>query len=83
MRIKHAHTVGSKVCIIDAAVMVKAGWHSRVHEIWVAIAPQNDVSSVHNALFVCKIKNEVAGFVSENHPEGEVVFKHKYIATAL
>lgn len=42
--IEHAQSVGCKVCIIDAAVLLKAGWHSRVHEVWVAIAPETEVS---------------------------------------
>ena len=40
-----AHRQGYTVCVVDAAVMLKAGWHGNVHEIWVTIAPRKEVWS--------------------------------------
>jgi len=38
-----AHSKGFGVCVVDAAVMLKAGWDKHVHEIWVAITPEKEV----------------------------------------
>ena len=43
-RIKQAVTDGYTVCVVDAAVMLSAGWQRNMHEIWVTIAPEKDVS---------------------------------------
>ena len=43
-RIREAHSEGYTVCVIDAAVMLKAGWKKHMHELWVTIAPEKDVS---------------------------------------
>jgi dephospho-CoA kinase len=43
--IAKAHSEGFKVCVVDAAVMLKAGWDRHLHEIWVTIAPESHVSS--------------------------------------
>ena len=45
-RIQQAHQEGFKACVIDAAVMLKAGWDKHLHEIWATIAPEKEVSSV-------------------------------------
>ncbi len=42
-RIEQAVAEGYAVCVIDAAVMLSAGWEKNMHEIWVAIAPKKDV----------------------------------------
>ena len=41
--IHQAHQEGSEVCVIDAAVMLKAGWDKNCHEIWVTTAPKKEV----------------------------------------
>ena len=43
-KIAHAHSKGYSVCVVDAAVMLKAGWQRHMHEIWVTIAPDTEVS---------------------------------------
>ena len=43
-RVEEARLEGHQVCVVDAAVMLKAGWHRHLHEVWVTIAPENDVS---------------------------------------
>ena len=43
-RIQQAESEGYTVCVIDAAVMLSAGWQRNMHEIWVTIAPEKDVS---------------------------------------
>lgn len=42
-RIAKAHSEGYGVCVVDAAVMLMAGWNRHLHEIWVTIAPEKDV----------------------------------------
>ncbi|KAI6652156.1 Bifunctional coenzyme A synthase [Oopsacas minuta] len=32
---------GVKVCVVDAAVMLEAGWEDNVDELWVAFVPEN------------------------------------------
>ena len=43
-KISQAHSEGYSICVVDAAVMLKAGWQRHVHEVWVAIAPNTEVS---------------------------------------
>lgn len=47
-RIVEAQALGYAVCVVDAAVLLQAGWQDHVHEVWVTIAP---VSEVRWALF--------------------------------
>eukprot|EP00731_Ephydatia_muelleri_P007734 Em0004g72a len=41
--IEQAKNDGYRVCVIDAAVMIRAGWDRLVHEVWVTTAPQAEV----------------------------------------
>lgn len=36
-------TAGQPVCVVDAAVLLEAGWESLVHEVWVATIPEEEV----------------------------------------
>ena len=47
-KIARAHSDGHRVCVIDAAVMLNAGWQNHMHEVWVAIAPDAEVSDHPN-----------------------------------
>ena len=43
-KVAKAHSEGYGICVVDAAVMLKAGWQRHMHEIWVTIAPDSEVS---------------------------------------
>lgn len=47
-KINQAKREGYKVCVIDAAVMIRAGWHRLVHEVWVTVASQAEVRESHS-----------------------------------
>lgn len=32
------------IVIIEAAVLLRAKWHTKVHEVWATIIPQNEVN---------------------------------------
>lgn len=32
------------MCVLDAAVLLEAGWQDMVHEVWTAIIPEEEVS---------------------------------------
>ncbi|MEQ2191406.1 hypothetical protein XENOCAPTIV_028042 [Xenoophorus captivus] len=34
---------GKEVCVVDAAVLLEAGWTDLVHEVWVTIIPEEEV----------------------------------------
>lgn len=34
---------GKQVCVVDAAVLLEAGWTDMVHEVWVTIIPEEEV----------------------------------------
>lgn len=34
---------GKRVCVVDAAVLLEAGWTYLVHEVWVATIPEEEV----------------------------------------
>lgn len=42
-RISRAHQEGCSVCVVDAAVMLRAGWQRELHELWVTLAPETEV----------------------------------------
>ena len=41
--IAEAHASGHEVCVVDAAVLLQAGWQDHLHEVWVTIAPIKEV----------------------------------------
>lgn len=38
---------GKRVCVIDAAVLLEAGWQNLVHEVWTVVIPETEVSQPH------------------------------------
>ncbi|KAM4715472.1 bifunctional coenzyme A synthase isoform 1-T4 [Anableps anableps] len=40
--INQAREEGKEVCVLDAAVLLEAGWTDLVHEVWVTIIPQDE-----------------------------------------
>ncbi|XP_041938306.1 bifunctional coenzyme A synthase [Alosa sapidissima] len=41
-RIQQAKEEGKRVCVVDAAVLLEAGWETLVHEVWVATIPEEE-----------------------------------------
>ncbi|XP_078501502.1 bifunctional coenzyme A synthase isoform X2 [Lissotriton helveticus] len=41
-KIADAATQGATVCVMDAAVLLEAGWTDMVHEVWVTIIPEKE-----------------------------------------
>lgn len=41
-KINQAREEGKQVCVMDAAVLLEAGWTDMVHEIWVTIIPEEE-----------------------------------------
>lgn len=35
---------GKRVCVIDAAVLLEAGWQNMVHEVWTVVIPETEVA---------------------------------------
>ncbi|XP_076616949.1 bifunctional coenzyme A synthase [Chaetodon auriga] len=44
-RISQAREEGKQVCVVDAAVLLEAGWIDMVHEVWVTIIPDEEAVS--------------------------------------
>lgn len=44
-RINQARAEGKQVCVVDAAVLLEAGWTDMVHEIWVTVIPEEEAVS--------------------------------------
>ncbi|CAM9131995.1 unnamed protein product [Lampetra planeri] len=44
-RISQAREEGKEVCVVDAAVLLEAGWTDMVHEVWVTIIPEDELLS--------------------------------------
>ncbi|XP_055778480.1 bifunctional coenzyme A synthase isoform X1 [Salvelinus fontinalis] len=44
-RIQQAREEGKQVCVVDAAVLLEAGWTDIVHEVWVAVIPEEEAVS--------------------------------------
>ncbi|XP_019721414.1 bifunctional coenzyme A synthase [Hippocampus comes] len=43
--ISQAREQGKDVCVLDAAVLLEAGWTDMVHEVWVTIIPEEEAVS--------------------------------------
>ncbi|XP_027027399.1 bifunctional coenzyme A synthase [Tachysurus fulvidraco] len=41
-RVQQAKEDGKRVCVLDAAVLLQAGWTDMVHEVWVAVIPEEE-----------------------------------------
>lgn len=41
-RISQAREEGKRVCVVDAAVLLQAGWTDLVHEVWVTVIPEEE-----------------------------------------
>lgn len=35
------------MCVIDAAMLLEAGWQNMVHEVWTVVIPETEVSRPH------------------------------------
>ncbi|KAJ8264569.1 hypothetical protein GJAV_G00150810 [Gymnothorax javanicus] len=44
-KIRQAGEEGAEVCVVDAAVLLEAGWTGLVHEVWVIIIPEEEAVS--------------------------------------
>nr|XP_056719581.1 bifunctional coenzyme A synthase [Euleptes europaea] len=44
-KIEEAAAQGATVCVLDAAVLLEAGWADMVHEIWTVILPEEEAIS--------------------------------------
>ncbi|KAF4787475.1 Coenzyme A synthase [Turdus rufiventris] len=44
-RVREADAQGKAVCVLDAAVLLEAGWQDMVHEVWTAIIPEEEVGN--------------------------------------
>ncbi|KAG7492290.1 hypothetical protein MATL_G00013020 [Megalops atlanticus] len=44
-KIQQAREEGKQVCVVDAAVLLEAGWTDMVHEVWVTIIPEEEAVS--------------------------------------
>ncbi|XP_043856614.1 bifunctional coenzyme A synthase isoform X2 [Dromiciops gliroides] len=40
--INKAATEGKTICVIDAALLLEAGWNNMVHEVWTVIVPETE-----------------------------------------
>uniref|UniRef100_A0A3P8VA96 Bifunctional coenzyme A synthase n=2 Tax=Cynoglossus semilaevis TaxID=244447 RepID=A0A3P8VA96_CYNSE len=41
-RINQAREEGERICVVDAAVLLEAGWTDMVHEVWVSVIPEEE-----------------------------------------
>jgi len=44
---------GTDVVVLDAAVLLEAGWNSMVHEVWTTVIPRAEVSLVSLRMNYC------------------------------
>ncbi|KAF2985932.1 hypothetical protein EK904_006724 [Melospiza melodia maxima] len=44
-KVREADAQGKDVCVLDAAVLLEAGWQGMVHEVWTAIIPEEEVGN--------------------------------------
>ena len=46
---------GKEVIVLEAAILLEAGWDSMVHEVWTTFVPKDEVPS-HFVLFLTATK---------------------------
>ena len=48
---------GKQVVVLDAAVLLEAGWDDMVHEVWATVIPEDEVNRValSNLLAICDL----------------------------
>ncbi|XP_024140361.1 bifunctional coenzyme A synthase [Oryzias melastigma] len=44
-KINQAREEGKRVCVVDAAVLLEAGWTDWIHEVWLTIIPEEEAVS--------------------------------------
>lgn len=54
-KVHEAGSHGYRVCVVDAAVLVMAGWHLRVHQIWTTICPHSEVWLSATVVVICSL----------------------------
>lgn len=45
--------LGKTIIVLDAAVLLDAGWDRYVHEVWVTIIPRDEVRNMKQYVSVC------------------------------
>ena len=43
VKVQEAWRDGYEVCVVDAAVLLMAGWQHSVHQVWTTLAPRSEV----------------------------------------
>ncbi|XP_044533002.1 bifunctional coenzyme A synthase isoform X2 [Gracilinanus agilis] len=64
--INKAAAEGKTICVIDAALLLEAGWNSMVHEVWTIVVPETealqrirDRDSVSEAMALNRLQNQM------------------------
>jgi len=73
---------GAKIVVVDAAVLIEAGWDSMCHEVWVSFVPRDVVSAQHpNASFDISVFTKCLLYVDvgRQFPESrsEIILRQK------
>lgn len=58
-KVQEAGSHGYRVCVVDAAVLVMAGWHRRVHQVWTTICPPSEVWPTATLVALCALFSPV------------------------
>ena len=56
---------GKRVCVIDAAMLLEAGWQNMVHEVWTVVIPETEVSGSHpHSIIVARFLPRTSGLTN-------------------
>ncbi|XP_054848168.1 bifunctional coenzyme A synthase [Eublepharis macularius] len=76
-KIKEAAAQGVAVCVLDAAVLLKAGWADMVHEIWTTIVPEEE--AIRRILVRDGISEEAARRRLQSQMPSSQLVKHSHV----
>ncbi|XP_077170269.1 bifunctional coenzyme A synthase isoform X2 [Paroedura picta] len=76
-KISEAAAQGATVCVLDAAVLLEAGWEDMVHEIWTIIVPEEE--AIRRILIRDGISEEAARKRLGNQMPSSQRVKHSHV----
>ncbi|CAL8382379.1 unnamed protein product [Gadus morhua 'NCC'] len=81
-QIQQARDQGKEVCVMDAAVLLEAGWTDMVHEVWVTLLPEEEaVSRITERDGVSR--EDALRRLRSQHPTGQQVERANVVLSTL
>lgn len=65
---------GKHVCVIDAAMLLEAGWQNMVHEVWTVVIPETEVSGPYLLSYLhCNLHRDLSQWADKSLIDAQAV----------